>query len=63
MSFAKPIWLKAGIALALLLNWILVAAASEVRTLKNIEVFSIESTGNVRLEFDGKFTGEPLINF
>jgi hypothetical protein len=39
MSFAKPIWLKAGIALALLSNWILVAAASEVRTLKNIEVF------------------------
>jgi len=63
MSFAKPTWLKAGIALALLSNWILVAAASEVRTLKNIEVVSIESTEQVRLEFDGKFSGEPLINF
>jgi len=42
MSFAKPIWLKAGIALALLSNWILVAAASEVRTLKNIEVFPLK---------------------
>ena len=63
MSFAKPTWLKAGIALALLSNWILVAAASEVRTLKNIEVVSIESAEQVRLEFDGKFSGEPLINF
>jgi flagellar biogenesis protein FliO len=63
MSFAKPTWLKVGIALALLSNWILVAAASEVRTLKNIEVVSIGSTEQVRLEFDGKFYGEPLINF
>ena len=63
MSFSKPTWLKAGIALALLSNWILVAAASEVRILKNIEVVSIGSTEQVRLEFDGKFSGEPLINF
>ena len=63
MSFAKPTWLKAGITLALLSNWILVASASEVRTLKNIEVVSFENTEQVRLEFDGKFSGEPLINF
>ena len=63
MSFAKPTWLKAGITLALLSNWILVVSASEVRTLKDIEVVSFENTEQVRLEFDGKFSGEPLINF
>ena len=63
MSFARPTWLKVGIALALWSNWILVVAASEVRTLKNIEIVSIESAEQVRLKFDRKFSGEPLINF
>jgi len=34
-----------------------------VRILKNIEVLSLENSEQVRLEFDGEFFGEPLINF
>ena len=63
MSFARPAWLTVGIASALWSNLILVANASEVRTLRNIEVVSIENTEQVRLEFDRNFSGEPLINF
>lgn len=63
MSFARPTWHKVGIALALWSSWVLLAAASEVRTLKNIELISLESNEQVRLEFDGEFLGEPLINF
>ena len=63
MSFARPTWHKVGIALSLWLSWVLLAAASEVRTLKNIELISLESNERVRLEFDGAYLGEPLINF
>ena len=63
MSFARPTWHKAGIALTLWSSGVLLAAASEVRILKNIELISLESNEQVRLEFDGEFLGEPLINF
>ena len=63
MSFVRPAWLKAGISLVLWAGLILPAAASEVRTLKNIEVISLENSSQLRLEFDGEFSGNPLINF
>ncbi|MDG1177935.1 MAG: flagellar biosynthetic protein FliO [SAR324 cluster bacterium] len=63
MSFVRPAWLKAGISLVLWAGLILPAAASEVRTLKNIEVISLENSSQLRLEFDGEFSGDPLINF
>jgi flagellar biogenesis protein FliO len=63
MSFVRPAWLKVGISLVLWLGMILPVAASEVRTLKNIEVISLENSSQLRLEFDGEFTGDPLINF
>ncbi len=63
MSFVRPAWLKVGISLVLWASWIILATASEVRTLKNIEVVSFENLEQIRLEFDGEFLGEPLINF
>ena len=63
MSFVRPAWLKVGISLVLWASWIILATASEVRTLKNIEVVSLENLEQIRLEFDGEFLGEPLINF
>jgi len=63
MSFARPTWHKVWIVLALCSSWVLLATASEVRILKNIELISLKSNEQVRLEFDGEFLGEPLINF
>ena len=63
MSFVRPAWLKAGISLVLWAGLILPAAASEVRTLNNIEVISLENSSQLHLEFDGEFSGDPLINF
>ena len=63
MSFLRPSGLNAVIIMALSLNWIIPAGASGVFVLKNIEVNSNDESKHVRLEFDGEFTGEPLINF
>ena len=49
--------------MVLSLSWIIPAGASGVFVLKNIEVNSNDESKHVRLEFDGEFTGEPLINF
>jgi len=45
------------------LSWIIPAGASGIFVLKNIEVNSNDESKHVRLEFDGEFSGEPLINF
>ena len=45
------------------MSWIIPAGASGVFVLKNIEVNSNDESKHVRLEFDGEFSGEPLINF
>ncbi len=63
MSFLRPSGLNAVIIMVLSLSWIIPAGASGVFVLKNIEVNSNDESKHVRLEFDGKFTGEPLINF
>lgn len=63
MSYLRPSGLKAMILLVFSVSWILPASASEVFTLKNIEVVSLDEAEQVRLEFDGEFNGEPLINF
>ncbi|MBC8220122.1 MAG: flagellar biosynthetic protein FliO [Proteobacteria bacterium] len=63
MSFVRPAWLKVGISLVLWAGMIVPVVASEVRTLKNIEVISLENSSQLRLEFDGEFSGNPLINF
>ena len=60
MSFARPAWLKVGIAVVIWASWIVLASATEVRTLKNIEVITLENSEQVRLEFDGEFLGDPL---
>ena len=52
MSIVKSAWLKAGISLVLWPGLILSVAASEVRTLKYIEVTSLENISQLRLEFD-----------
>jgi flagellar biosynthetic protein FliO len=59
----RPAWLKVGISLVLWAGMIVPVVASEVRTLKNIEVISLENSSQLRLEFDGEFSGNPLINF
>ena len=63
MSFMRPAWLKVKILLVLWSGLVLPVVASEVRTLKHIEVTSIESFSQIILEFDGEFDGDPLINF
>ena len=63
MSFLRSSGLNAVIVLVLSLSWIIPAGASEVFVLKNIEVNSNDESKHVRLEFDGEFSGEPLINF
>ena len=63
MSFLRPSGLNAVIIMVLSLSWIIPAGASGVFVLKNIEVNSNDESKHVRLEFDGEFTGEPLINF
>ncbi len=63
MSFLRPSGLNAVIVMVLSLSWIIPAGASGVFVLKNIEVNSNDESKHVRLEFDGEFTGEPLINF
>ena len=63
MSFLRPSGLNAVIIMVLSLSWIIPADASGVFVLKNIEVNSNDESKHVRLEFDGEFTGEPLINF
>jgi len=63
MSFVRPAWLKVGISLVLWAGMIVPVAASEVRTLKSIEVISLENSSQLRLEFDREFSGNPLINF
>lgn len=63
MSFLRPSGLNAFIIVVLSLSWIIPAGASGVFVLKNIEVNSNDESKHVRLEFDGEFTGEPLINF
>ena len=63
MSFLRPSGLNAVIVIVLSLSWIIPAGASGVFVLKNIEVNSNDESKHVRLEFDGEFTGEPLINF
>jgi len=63
MSFLRSSGLNAFIVIVLSLSWIIPAAASGVFVLKNIEVNSNDESKHVRLEFDGEFSGEPLINF
>ena len=63
MSFLRPSGLNAVIVMVLSLSWIIPAGASGVFVLKNIEVNSNDESKHVRLEFDGEFSGEPLINF
>jgi len=63
MSFMRPAWLKVEILLVMWPSLILPVTASEIRTLKNIEVISLENSSQLRLEFDGDFSGDPLINF
>ena len=63
MSFLRPSGLNAVIIMVLSMSWIIPAGASGVFVLKNIEVNSNDESKHVRLEFDGEFTGEPLINF
>ena len=63
MSIVKSAWLKAGISLVLWPGMILSVAASEVRTLKYIEVTSLENISQLRLEFDEELLGDPVINF
>ena len=63
MSFLRPSGLNAVIIMVLSLSWIIPAGASGVFVLKNIEVNSNDESKHIRLEFDGEFTGEPLINF
>ncbi len=63
MSFLRSSGLNAVIVIFLSLSWIIPAGASGVFVLKNIEVNSNDESKHVRLEFDGEFSGEPLINF
>jgi flagellar biogenesis protein FliO len=63
MSFMRPAWLKVEILLVLWAGLILPVTASEIRKLKNIEIISLENSSQLRLEFDGEFNGDPLINF
>ena len=63
MSFLRSSGLNAIIVIVLSLSWIIPAGASGVFVLKNIEVNSNDESKHVRLEFDGEFSGEPLINF
>ena len=63
MSFLRSSGLNAVIIIVLSLSWIIPAGASGVFVLKNIEVNSNDESKHVRLEFDGEFSGEPLINF
>ena len=63
MSFLRSSGLNAVIVIVLSLSWEITAGASGVLVLKNIEVNSNDESKHVRLEFDGEFTGEPLINF
>ena len=63
MSFLRPSGLNVVIIMVLSLSWIIPAGASGVFVLKNIEVNSNDESKHVRLEFDGEFSGEPLINF
>ena len=63
MSFLRLSGLNAVIVISLSLSWIIPAGASGVFVLKNIEVNSNDESKHVRLEFDGEFSGEPLINF
>jgi flagellar biogenesis protein FliO len=63
MSFMRPAWLKVEILLVLWVLLMLPVSASEIRMLKNIKVISLENSSQLRLEFDGEFSGDPLINF
>ena len=63
MSFLRSLGLNAVIVIVIFLSWIIPAGASGVFVLKNIEVNSNDESKHVRLEFDGEFSGEPLINF
>ena len=63
MSFMRPARLKVEILLVLWAGCIVPISASEIRTLKNIEVISLENSSQISLEFDGDFRGDPLINF
>ena len=63
MSFLRSSGLNAVIVIVLSLSWVIPAVASGVFILKNIEINSNDESKHVRLEFDGEFSGEPLINF
>ena len=63
MSILRFSGLNAVILIVLSLSWIIPAGASGVFVLKDIEVNSRDESEHVRLEFDGEFSGEPLINF
>ena len=63
MSFMRPAWLKIEILLVMWPSLILPVTASEIRTLQKIEVISLEDSSQLRLEFDGEFSRDPLINF
>ncbi len=63
MSFLRPSRLKAVILLIFSVIWIFPAFASALITLKNIEVDSRHEVEQILLEFDGKYNGEPIINF
>jgi len=59
----RPAWLKIEILLVMWPSLILPVTASEIRTLQKIEVISLEDSSQLRLEFDGEFSRDPLINF
>ena len=63
MSFLRSSGLNAVIVIVISLSWIIPVGASGVFVLINIEVNSKDESKHVRLEVDGEFSGEPLINF
>ena len=63
MSFLRSSGLNSVIIIVFSLSWIIPAGASGVFVLKNIEINSNDESKHVRLEFDGEFSGDPLINF
>jgi len=63
MSILRASGLNAVIVIVISLGWLIPTGASGVLVLKKIEVNSNAESKDVRLEFDGEFSGEPLINF
>ena len=63
MILASPTWLKVGISLVFWMNSLIILDASSSRTLKKIEVLSVENTEQVHMEFDREFLDEPVFFF